>query len=90
MEATETNNKINLTLKMFMKLKKYLPADASDGEATISLDEGATLKDLKSLLGIPVDDFEGIVIDKVHSEIEDEDILKDGETLTFYAAVAGG
>ncbi len=82
--------KIDIEVKMFSKLKQYLPADASGDKAVIAIDHGATLKDLKMFLGIPVEEFDGIVIDAGNEELEDSYILKDGESITFYAAVAGG
>ncbi len=81
---------ISFEVKLLTKLKKYLPADSIDSKVDITMDEGSTLLDLKHLLGIPVDDFDGIVIDRIHSEIEDSDVLTNGESFTFYAAVGGG
>ncbi len=81
---------ISFEVKLLTKLKKYLPADSSDGKAMISMEEGSTLHDLKGILGIPADEFDGIVIDRVHSEIEDSDVLNNGESFTFYATVGGG
>ena len=83
-------NKINIKIKMFTKFKNFLPADASDGKAEISIEEGATLGDLKNLIGIGTNDFDGLVIDGTNWEIEDSEVLKDGDTYSFFAAVAGG
>jgi molybdopterin converting factor small subunit len=82
--------KINIKLRMFMRFKNYLPADASDGTVMISLEEGSTLEDLKNILGIPADEFGGIVVDGMNCEIEDSKILEDGDTVSFFSAVAGG
>ena len=82
--------KINVKVKMFMRFKNYLPADASDDTAMISLEGGSTLEDLKHRLGIPADEFGGIVIDGMNREIEDSQILEDGDTVSFFSAVAGG
>ncbi len=81
---------IEIEVKMFSKLKKFLPAGSSGDKAVISIDQGATIKDLKKFLGIPVEEFDGIVLDAVNEELEDSYLLKDGEIVTFYAAVAGG
>jgi molybdopterin converting factor small subunit len=83
-------NKINIKIKMFTKFKNFLPDDASDGKAEISIEEGSTLEDLKNLLGIGTSDFDGLVIDGTNWEIEDSQVLKDGDTYSFFAAVAGG
>ncbi len=83
-------DKIDIEVKMFSKLKKFLPAGSTGDTAIISIEKGATLKDLKKFLDIPVDTFDGIVIDAKNEEIEDSYVLADGESVTFYATVAGG
>ncbi len=82
--------KITIEVKMFSKSMNYLSADFTDGKAVIPMEEGSTLEDLKKFLGIRADEFGGIVINNAHCEIEDSQVLTDGETLTFFAAVGGG
>lgn len=77
-------------VKMLTSLKKFLPPGATGEKAVIPIERGATLIELKKRLGIPVEEFKGIVIDKRHNEIEDTQVLEDGDSLTFYASVGGG
>lgn len=86
----EMKKKINIEAKLLMKLKKFLPENSSGDTAVISIDEGSTLKDLKSFLGISIEKFDGLVLDHKNWELEDTQILNDGDTLTFYPTVGGG
>jgi len=82
--------KINVQVKMFMKFRKYLPAGASDGKATISLMQGSTLEDLRSTLGIPVEVQGGAVINGLSYGVDDSQVLKEGDVISFFTPVAGG
>ncbi len=86
----EDDTKINIKVKLLMKFKKFLPEASSGDEALVSIEKGSTLKDLKQHLGIPVEEFSGIVIDRKHWEIEDSQTLDNDDIYTFYSTVAGG
>jgi len=81
---------INIEVKMVMKMRKYLPPDAKNGKSMIPMKNSTTLLDLKNQLGIPVNEFSGIVLDGKNNEIEDTYMLKNGDTISFLATVAGG
>lgn len=82
--------KINIEINMYMKFRKYLPADASNDSAMISMDEGSTLQDLKNVLGIPPDEHGGAVINGTPYAEDGAPVLNDGDSVSFFATVAGG
>ncbi len=82
--------KVKVQVKMFMKYRKYLPADASDGRAEISLEEGSSLDDLVSMLGIPKDLKGTAVINGRSYGVDHSQILGDGDVVSFFTPVAGG
>ena len=75
---------------MFMKFRKYLPAGASDGKAIISLTEGSTLEDLRTTLSIPVEVQGGAVINGISCGVDNSQVLKEGDVVSFFSPVAGG
>ncbi len=81
---------MQVEVKMFMKFRKYLPPDSKDDKAFVTLDEGATLLDLRSALNIPPDEHGGTVIDGVAYPEDSDHRLKDGDSVGFFASVAGG
>lgn len=83
------NKKVTIELKMFMKFKKYLPADSSDGKAMVSLEEGP-LEGLLKILGVPGDEQGVVVINGISRGMDSSQVLKDGDVVAFFAPVAGG
>ena len=82
--------KVTIELKMFMKFRKYLPADSSDGKAMISLEEGSTLEGLLKILGVPDDEHGIVVINGISQGMDSPQVLKDGDVVAFFAPVGGG
>ncbi len=82
--------KIDVQVKMFMKFKKYLPADSVDGRAVVSLERGSKLQDLMGMLGIPPDEEGTAVINGISYGVTDTQILRDGDVVSFFSPVAGG
>jgi molybdopterin converting factor small subunit len=83
-------NKIDVQVKMFMNFKKYLPSESRDGRAVVSVQEGATLQDLMSMLGIPGDEQGTAVINGISYGVADTQVLRDGDVVSFFSPVAGG
>ena len=82
--------KITIELKMFMKFRKYLPADSSDGKAMISLEEGSTLEGLLKILSVPDDEHRIVVINGISQGMDSSQVLNAGDVVAFFAPVAGG
>ena len=73
-----------------MNFRKYLPSDARDGRAVVSVEEGATLQDLMGALGIPGDEKGTAVINGISYGVTDAQVLKEGDVVSFFSPVAGG
>jgi len=73
-----------------MEFKKYLPADASNGRAVISLEGGSTLEDLMNVLKIPVAEQGGAVINGLSCGVDRSQVLNEGDVVSFFTPVAGG
>jgi molybdopterin converting factor small subunit len=85
--------KITVVVKLFVNFKKYLPPDAVDGKAIISLDEGSTLEDLLNILTIPTDEPKMLLINGLSQGIftkVNPYPLKEGDTIVLFPPAGGG
>ncbi|MCX8044505.1 MAG: MoaD/ThiS family protein [Desulfobacterota bacterium] len=84
---------ITIELKLFMFLKKYLPAGATEGKARYEIEEGATIKDLLERLGIPIEEDKIIVINGISHKQSDKTNairLKQDDVVAIFPPIAGG
>ena len=86
----EQVKKVNVQVKMFMKYRKYLPPEASEGRAEISLEEGSSLEELMNILGIPKDLKGTAVVNGISYGVDHSQVLKEGDVVSFFSPVAGG
>lgn len=84
---------VNIEVGLFMDFTKYFPAEASNGKVTISLENGSTVKDLLTILGIPINEPKLVVINGVSQGISDKmntRELKEGDVVAVFPPVGGG
>jgi len=84
---------MNIELRMFMKFKEYLPSDASNGKAMISLKDGSTFGDLLKKLGVPLEEPKLVLINGVSqgvTETVNQAKLKNGDIVAVFPPAAGG
>ena len=84
---------ITVQVKLFMSLKKYLPENAQEGRTFVTLEEGATLKDLMMRLGMPLEEDKIIVINGISHKQSDKTnaiALQDGDVVAMFPPIAGG
>lgn len=84
---------VKVELRMFLGYSKYLPPDAINGRAELTLPDGATLGDLLTLLAIPDDSPKSIMINSMSCGPESAASthpLKEGDTVIIFPPVAGG
>ncbi len=81
---------MNIEIKLFLKFKRFLPADSENGRVIISLEENATVGDLMSFLDIPIDEPGSAVINGISIGVEKTHILKNGDVVSFFTPAAGG
>ncbi len=85
--------KIVIELKMFMTLKKYLPAEPSEDRAMVALDEGSTFEDLLNILGIPIDQPKLVIINGISQGVTTEvnnRLLQEGDIVCIFPPAGGG
>ena len=82
--------KITVQVKMFLRFKKYLPVDASEGKTEISLEKGSTIEDLMGVLCIPMDEQGTAVVNGISYGVDHSQVLKEGDVVSFFSPVAGG
>jgi len=80
--------KIQIEVRVFATLRKYLP-ELSVGEPKIvELPQGSTFEDLRKLLRLPLEEIKIIMRNGIQTEMDE--IIEDGDRIAYAPAVAGG
>jgi len=80
---------VNVEVKLFANLRKYMPGAGDKAEALIELDDSATIADVLSRLGIPAEAKLMLLVDGIH-ERDTARGLQNGCTLCIFPPLAGG
>jgi molybdopterin synthase sulfur carrier subunit len=80
---------VQVKVKLFATLRKYLPEAGSSGAGTVELPEGATIRELVKKLEIPEPLARLVMVDGQHVPDLDQK-LEDGQTVSIFPPVAGG
>lgn len=79
---------MQVEVRVFATLRRYLP-ELGIGEAKIvQVEPGTTLDQLRERLGLPKDEVKIIMRNHLHAEFDD--LVNDGDRITYIPAVAGG
>ncbi len=79
---------MNVQLKLFATLRQYLPPDSTGGACSVRIPAGATVGDLLSQFGVPLDEHLIVVL---HGRRADwEQVLQEGDTVSAFPAMSGG
>lgn len=88
---------VNIEIGLFMDFTKYFPAEPANGRVAMSLEDGATVKDLLTILGIPINESKLVVINGVSQGVSDKATdkvnireLKEGDVVAVFPSVVGG
>ncbi|MCJ7701718.1 MAG: MoaD/ThiS family protein [Anaerolineales bacterium] len=88
MSGSTTETKLIVEVRVFATLRPYLP-ELGIGEPRITpVEPGTTLGELRDLLGLPVDQVK--VIMRNNLQAFPDEIIADGDRITYIPAVAGG
>ena len=79
---------MQITLKLFATLKRYLPDGSQGSVCALSIDTDSTVQDILEMLCIPGDIPKIILINGLKKE--SHDVLSDGDTLSVFPPIAGG
>lgn len=83
---------MQITLKLYASLDKYLPAGAVKNVIDITVDEGATVMDVIQSLKLPHEYCHLVLVEGVYVAPSERDTrpLAEGEALAIWPPVAGG
>ena len=79
---------IEIELRVFGDLRRYRKGMAIGEGQALSCDDGSTVKDILSQLGIPDTEAKIILVNGRAKKVDDG--LDDGDRLAIFPAVAGG
>jgi molybdopterin converting factor small subunit len=80
---------MNVEVRLFAHLRKYLPRGSSGGSTRIDMPDGATIADALAELGIPASAVNMTLVDGSH-EANLRQRLKDGCILSIFPPIGGG
>ena len=84
---------MQVEVRMFMEYRKYLPDDAVEGKATVTVEEGTTVDELLKFFDIPLEEPKILVINGVShgacSSVPDHK-LREGDVVAIFPPVGGG
>jgi len=79
---------MDIQVKLFAGLVKFLPEDAKGKEISLSVPEDITIKSVLEQLGIPRKMAKLIMVNGVHKTTDY--VLQEGDLLSIFPPVAGG
>ena len=80
---------MQVELRLFANLRRYLPSGGDGTKATLDVPEGTRLVDLFERLNIPPQLAQLVMVNGVH-EPNRERPLSDGDAISIFPPVAGG
>jgi sulfur carrier protein ThiS len=84
---------MNIEVRTFINFKSYMPPDAKDGKAVLSIKDGATFSDLLNELGIPLEEPRIVVLNGVSQGTTPEvntRVLQEGDIVAIFPPIGGG
>jgi sulfur carrier protein ThiS len=83
---------VNITLKMYASLAKYLPPDAERNVVAIEIADGASVHEVIDRFHVPREAAHLVLVNGVYVPPEDRDgpAFTEGDVLAVWPPVAGG
>jgi sulfur carrier protein ThiS len=84
---------MNIEVRTFINFKSYMPPDAKDGKAVLSINDGSTFADLLNVLGIPMEELRIVVLNGVSQGTDPEvnaRVLQEGDIVAIFPPIGGG
>ena len=79
---------MKVEIRLFASFTQYLPPDAEGQKAEMELDEGTTIKEVLTRLGVPLDMVKLVFANGVHAEMDY--VIQEGDRIGAFPPVAGG
>jgi len=83
---------MRITLKLYAMLGQYLPKDASNNEAEVTISNGETVLDVLNKCAVPLEQCHLVLVNGTYIEpsARGEHLLQDEDHLAAWPPVAGG
>ena len=79
---------MKIELRLYASLAAFMPEQTGGRSLTMEVSDGTTIRDLLQQLKVPKKEIKVIFLNGVHAN--DGDILKEGDRVGIFPAVAGG
>jgi molybdopterin converting factor small subunit len=86
--VTDAGDSITIEVALFATLRKYHPAGSDAGPVWMAVPEGATVRELLEILGVPAAQAKQAFIN--NRQTEDDRVIRDGERVAIFPPIAGG
>ena len=81
---------MQVEVKLFVGLQKYLPENSSKNSCRIETGQGGSIKDILRKLKIPSQRFSGLLILANGTHAKLDYIPRKGDVVSVFSAIAGG
>ncbi len=79
---------MKIELRLYASLGAFMPEKMAGNPWMMEVKEGATIKSLLQQLKVPREDIKVVFLNGIHAR--DDDVLKEGDRVGIFPAVAGG
>ncbi|KPK22846.1 MAG: hypothetical protein AMK69_19010 [Nitrospira bacterium SG8_3] len=79
---------MKIELRLYASLAAFMPEQTGGKSLTMEVSDGTTIRDLLQQLKVPKKEIKVIFLNGIHAD--DGDILKEGDRVGIFPAVAGG
>lgn len=79
---------MKIELRLYASLAAFMPEQTGGKTLTMEVSDGTTIHDLLQQLKVPKKEIKVIFLNGIHAD--DGDILKEGDRVGIFPAVAGG
>lgn len=79
---------MKIELRLYASLAAFMPEQTGGKSLTMEVSDGTTIRDLLQQLKVPKKQIKVIFLNGIHAD--DGDILKEGDRVGIFPAVAGG
>lgn len=88
MTGSTTASKLTVEVRVFATLRQFLPELGIGEPKIVHVEPGTTLDELRAQLGLPAEQVK--VIMRNNLQAFPEELVTDGDRITYIPAVAGG
>ena len=79
---------MKIEVRLYASLAVFLPEKTGGNSLTMEVNDGSTIRDLLQQMNVPKKQIKVIFLNGIHAK--EGDILKDGDRVGIFPAVAGG